>query len=356
MKHIDPTSDPSHDTDSMAPAAADPLGASSRPTREDLEREILGELPHLTSTEIVGDDEETAQAAQRLWRALGFPDAGETAAFTAADREAMAKLSALVEAGALEFETAVRLTRAVGHTMARLADWQVSTLSEIVERIEEAGEGTGSRLTTGLEVIRAVEPTFEDLLMYAWRRHLAAAVGRVEALGARDSDLHTVTVTVGFAALVSFTELANGIDEDHLADMVEVFESACSDLIAARGGRVIKTLGDSVLFIAETPVAGVDIATDIVERIGGDPDLPDVHVGLATGPVVLRLGDVCGPPVNMASRLTGVARRNRVICDDTTAAVVRELPGYSTRSMTERPIRGFGTVAPIAVRRLTEPD
>jgi adenylate cyclase len=351
VKRIDPTNDGSSDTDSTAAVSGEPAITSSRPTREDLEREILGESPHLTSTQIVGDDEEKAQAARRLWRALGFPDAGDTAAFTASDREAMAKLSALVEAGALEFETAVRLTRAVGHTMARLADWQVSTISEIVEKLEQTGEGTGSRLTTALEVIRAVEPTFEDLLMYAWRRHLAAAVSRVEALGAKDSDLHTVTVTVGFADLVSFTELANGIDEDDLADVVEVFESACSDLIAARGGRVIKTLGDSVLFIAETAVGGVDIACDIVERVGGDRDLPDVHVGLATGPVVMRLGDVFGPPVNMASRLTGVARRNRVICDDTTAAVVRELPGYRTRPMTERPIRGFGAVAPIAVRR-----
>jgi adenylate cyclase len=352
VKHIDPSNDPSHESANVAPSANEAGGADSAPTRDDLERAILGESPHLTSDDVVGADEEAVRAARRLWRALGFPDAGDSAAFTQADRDAMAKLTSLVESGALEFETAVRLTRAVGHTMARLADWQVSTLSEIVERMEKAGEGTGSRLTTGLEVIRTVEPTFEDLLMYAWRRHLAAAVSRVEALGAKDSDLHTVTVTVGFADLVAFTELANGIDEDRLADMVEEFESACSDLIAARGGRVIKTLGDSVLFVAETPADGVDIASDIVERIGGSEDLPDVHVGLATGPVVMRLGDVFGPAVNMASRLTGVARRNRVICDDMTAAVVSELPGYAARPLTERPIRGFGAVAPYAVRRL----
>lgn len=361
MTQIDPTRDPSHEADEPTPAetvAGAPGGspesdvARPGPTREDLEREILGEAPHLTSAQIVGKSEDAARAARRLWRALGFPNAGEAAAFTSADREAMAKLTGLVAGGSLEFETAIRLTRAVGHTMARLADWQVSTLSEIVERLEEAGTGTGSRLTTGLEVIRAVEPTFEDLLLYAWRRHLAAAVGRVEALGAKDSDLHTVMVTVGFADLVSFTELANGIDEDRLADMVEEFESACSDVVAGRGGRVIKTLGDSVLFIAETPVVGVDIASDIVERIGTDETLPDVHVGLATGPVVMRLGDVFGPPVNLASRLTGVARRNRVICDDATAGVVREVSGYAVRVLTERTLRGFGAVAPVAVRRV----
>ena len=352
MKQIDPHQDPTKEAASVSPIANAGGGIGDGPSREDLERAILGEAPNLTSNELLGDDEEAARAGRRLWRALGFPDAGGSAAFTSADREAMAKLTDLVDDGPLELETAIRLTRAVGHTMARLADWQVSTLSELVEKMEETGEGTGSRLTTGLEVIRTVEPTFEDLLMYAWRRHLAAAVSRVEALGAKDSDLHTITVTVGFADLVAFTELSNGLDEDQLADMVEEFESSCSDLVAARGGRVIKTLGDSVLFIADTPTMAVDIASDIVERVGGDDQLPDVHVGLATGAVAMRLGDVFGAPVNLASRLTGVARRNRVICDEATASVARETPGYVLRPLTERAIRGFGTVQPIAVRRV----
>ena len=49
--------------------------------------------------------------------------------------------------------------------------------------------------------------------------------------------------------------------------------------------------------------------------IGHDNRLPDVRIGLATGSVIMQLGDVFGPPVNMAARLTGVARRNRVITD-----------------------------------------
>jgi len=330
---------------------AGPPPDSSGPTREDLEREILGEEPRLTSAEVVSD-EASIDSARILWRALGFPDAGETPAFTTGDRDAMALLLSLVSSGALEFDTAVKLTRAVGRTMARLADWQVATLSEYVEQLEQDGRGTGSRLTTGLDVIKRVEPSFEELMTYAWRRHLAAAVGRVEALGATDADLHTVRVTVGFADLVGFTQLSTDIPEDRLAAMVEGFESICADLVTAHGGRVIKTLGDSVLFIVEAPRSGVDIACDIVERIGRDVDLPDVHLGIATGPVVMRLGDVFGIPVNLASRLTGVARRNRVICDQETADAVRSLPGYVTRSMTERPVRGFGVVQPVAVRRL----
>jgi adenylate cyclase len=115
---------------------------------------------------------------------------------------------------------------------------------------------------------------------------------------------------------------------------------------------VIKTLGDSVLFVAPGPREGVDIACDIIEQIGADRSLPDVHLGIATGPVVMRLGDVFGTPVNLASRLTGVARRNRVICDEVTAEAVSGLGGYALRPLVERAIRGFGTIQPIAVRRL----
>ncbi|MGH3508583.1 MAG: adenylate/guanylate cyclase domain-containing protein, partial [Nocardioidaceae bacterium] len=269
--------------------------------RDDLERAIIGDEPTLTAEELVEAAGSDLGSARRLWRALGFAEVDEGAkAFTAADRDAVTLIGWLVEDGILDFDTALRLTRAVGHTMARLADWQVSTLSEYVEDLEHSGRGTGSRLTTGMEMIRSVEPPFEELMMYAWRRHLAAAVTRVEALGARDSDLHTTTMTVGFADMVSFTRLSNGMDQELLAAVVEDFESACADLITGHGARLIKTLGDSVLFVCDNAETGLDVASAIVEEIGGDPARPDVHVGLATGPVVMRLGDVFGPPVNMA--------------------------------------------------------
>ncbi len=85
--------------------------------------------------------------------------------------------------------------------------------------------------------------------------------------------------------------------------------------------------------------------------IGQDSRLPDVRIGLATGPVVTRLGDVFGPPVNLAARLTALARRNRVIADDATVAGLRPA-SYEARRLTARPVRGFGLVEPVAVRRV----
>jgi len=106
-----------------------------------------------------------------------------------------------------------------------------------------------------------------------------------------------------------------------------------------------------VLFVSEGVEEALAIAEGIIHVIGRDSRMPDVRVGLASGSVIMRLGDVFGPPVNMAARLTAVARRNRVIIDDTTAALLPP-DRYETRRLTARPVRGFGLVEPIAVRRL----
>lgn len=319
-------------------------------TREELERLILGQVPEHTSDQVAASAGVSLPQARRLWRALGFPDAGEAPAFNDADQEALRRMSAAVSSGVIDFETAVRLTRAVGQTMARLADWQVATLTERVEDVEAGPDATGSRLSGAIGLVDEVGPMFEQLLVYAWRRHIAAAVGRVEALGAADEDLHTAHLTVGFADLVAFTSLSNGLDEVSLGDLVEGFESKAADLIASTGGRVIKTLGDSVLFVTENATAGVDTALQIVDAIAAEHSLPDVRVGMASGPVITRMGDVFGAPVNMAARLTTVARRNRVIIDhDTAGRLPRDR--FAVRSLPPRPLRGFGSVEPLAVRR-----
>ncbi len=318
--------------------------------REQLESALLGDAPHLTSAAVAAAAGVSVEDARRLWRALGFPDAGDFAAFTDTDLEALSLIIGSVRAGTIDLDTAVALTRAVGQTMARLADWQVGILSTRVEQLESGDEATGSRIGSALRIADQVGLPFEQLLLYAWRRHLAAAVGRVETLAANDEDLHTIEVTVGFADLVRFTALSNEMDEGRIGDMVEVFESRCADVVAGQHGRVIKTLGDSVLFVADDPVRGMDIALAIVKVIGHDARLPDVKLGISTGSVVMRLGDVFGPPVNMAARLTAVARRNKVITDPATAAML-PVGDFETQALPPRPLRGFGIVEPVAVRR-----
>jgi adenylate cyclase len=338
--------------DQPADPPADPPRA--RPTAEDLELAILGEHPVFSAQDVAAETGVTLDEARRLWRALGFPDRGAEIAFTASDAEAVSILVRQVESGLIDFDLAVTLTRAVGQTMARLADWEVATLVHRVQEIESGEHATGSRATAGLRLIEHMNEPFERLLVYVWRRHLAAAVARVETLGGEldsdDADLRTVRMTIGFADIVGFTELSNELTQTRIGDLVEVFESRCADVVAGQRGRIIKTLGDAVLFVNDDPIRAYDTAEGIITVVGRDPRMPDVRVGLASGSVVMRLGDVFGPPVNLASRLTGVARRNRVIVDQATAEL---LPAdqFETRRLPARPLRGFGLLEPLAVRR-----
>jgi adenylate cyclase len=322
---------------------------------DDLEQHILGEPRIYTAAELSAETGVDLEQARRLWRALGFPEHGGATAFTNSDAQALSRLVGLVESGLIDFDLAVHLTRAVGQTMARLSDWEVSALLTRVLDLarEESGERSKDpedRLAIGLRMIDEFSEPFESLLVYVWRRHLAAAVARQEALGAREEDLHTSRLTVGFADIVQFTALSNQLSEERIGDLVELFEARCADVVAAQRGRVIKSIGDSVLFVHEDPIAAYEIAEGIIAVVGRDSRMPDVRVGLASGLVVLRLGDVFGPPVNMAARLTGVARRNRVIVDAETAGLLPE-DQFETRRLPARPVRGFGIVEPVAVRR-----
>jgi adenylate cyclase len=325
----------------------EPDGASAR---DALERAILGEEPAFNALEVAEQTGVTVEELRRLWRALGFPEHGLEVAFTGADVGAVSTLTGMVEGDLIDVDMAVNLTRAVGQTMARLADWEVAALVHRVEEIEQGEQGSGSRRSTALRMIGEMNPPFERLMVYAWRRHLAAAVARIQALGETDDDLHTTDLTVGFADIVGFTALSNEIDQDRIGDLVELFESRCADVVAAHRGRVIKSIGDSVLFVNADAIRAFDTAEGIINVVGRDSRMPDVRLGLASGSVVMRLGDVFGPPVNMAARLTAVARRNRVIADPATAAL---LPGdqFESRPLPARPVRGFGLVEPVAVRR-----
>jgi adenylate cyclase len=299
-----------------------------------------------TASEVAERTGVSLDQAKKLWRALGFPEAGGEAFYTEDDLAALTTLTDILSTGIIDFDLAVNLTRGVGLTMARLSDWEVSAMVHHLESLGRLDDRPALTEVAGA-VTEEFNKRFEGLLTYAWRRHMSAALARLDA---SEADLGTTQVTVGFADIVSFTALSNTLTQEKIGDLVELFESRCADVIAVQQGRVIKSLGDSVLFVNDDPIRAYDTAEGIINVIGRDPRMPDVRLGLATGSVVTRLGDVFGPPVNMAARLTAVARRNRIIIDETTAARL-PVDQFETRRLPARPVRGFGIVEPVAVRR-----
>lgn len=307
---------------------------------------ILAEQLHYTNAETAERGGLTVEQAARLWRNLGFPDPGDEKAFGDADVTAVAIVAAAIQNEILDEDTVFRLTRALGQTMSRLADWQVTILVDQLEADIERGK-SASRADAALELAQVSVPGFERLMVHVWRRHLAAAAARLTALGQNDQALLTTELTVGFADMTRFTALSNRLDEAELASVVEDFETRAGDIITSAGARVIKTLGDAMLFVHPDPEHSARISLDLIATIGARPTLPNVRVGLATGSVLSRLGDVFGPPVNLAARLSQVARANRLLVDQATADALGD--AFETRPLPPRPIKGFGVLSPINV-------
>jgi adenylate cyclase len=197
----------------------------------------------------------------------------------------------------------------------------------------------------------AIADDLEPLLIYAWRRHLAAAISRMVTDAEPILDRPGVERSVGFADLVSFTRLVRRLSERDLARVVQRFEALASDVVIAHGGRVIKTVGDEVLFVAIGAAPAAAIALDLVKAMADDDLLPDVRVGMASGRVISRLGDVFGTTVNRASRLTAVAKPRTVVVDDALAAILGSMSGFEMSPLRRRTLRGIGPVRPWVLRR-----
>ncbi len=274
-------------------------------------------------------------------------------AFTEGDVAALVKVEELSRTGILDEEIVLRMVRAFGQTMARLAKWQIDILvGTFTDPLEPPSPETVRLILEHAETHIA---DLEPLLVHAWRRQLAAAGTRALSLQGSD-ETGRVPAAVGFADLVSFTQTSRELDERGLATLVERFEETASDIVAEHGGRLVKTLGDEVLFTAETPRLGAEIGLRVAEAVRTDPGIPDVRVGLAYGPVLPLMGDVFGTTVNRASRLTAMARPGTALTDAELAAELREDDAYELARIPRRRVRGLGVVQPYALRRAPSAD
>ena len=155
------------------------------------------------------------------------------------------------------------------------------------------------------------------LLEYVWRRHLQAATRRAMLHRARGADEGISPVmAVGFADMVGFTMLSQHLGDEELAAVVARFEALAHDTVVALGGRVVKMIGDEVMFVVPTATGAASIGLSLAEAYAGDDLLSDVRVALAIGPVLIQDGDFYGPVVNLASRLVGVANPGTVLVSD----------------------------------------
>ncbi|SNS15293.1 adenylate cyclase [Actinomadura mexicana] len=328
--------------------------AAGLPDPKEIEELLLGGELRYNRGEAVRRSGVSRDFAGRVWRAFGYPSMpDETIAYTEGDVAALNKLRSLVDDGILDEDGVIRLVRAFGQTMTKLAEWQVNLLRSMLTQ-DPTETPSAQAVDTVVDIAEKHIGDFEPLVLHAWRRQLAAAGTRALAAAASrengDSAGRPMT-TVGFADMVSFTQVSRELEEIELARVVEWFEETAADIIASCGGRLVKTLGDEVLFSAGTPEIGAEIALTVAAAIQDETEVPDVRVGVAHGPVLPLMGDVFGTTVNLAARLTSLARPGAVVIDAELAARLEKAPGYEVTRIVKRPVRGLGIVQPYVLRR-----
>jgi adenylate cyclase len=317
---------------------------------ERVEAAILGGPRRYTAQEVAERAGLDRDESRRLWRALGFPTVGDDeVVFTDGDVAALRKMRELAEYGFADEQLRVAVARLFGQTFSRLASYQGQLLlDQLAQRPELLADDDRF-----LDLVGQVTPLIEGLQGYTWRRQLAAYVARMASQGSDQISSGPAPLAVGFADLSGFTSLTRKASEADLRALLDSFESLATDVIGQHGGRIVKTIGDEVLFQADTPAAAAEIALELLERAAGDDALPALRAGLACGPVVSRLGDVYGSTVNIASRLTSIARPGWVLVDREMHDALADDERFTLRARRSESVRGYHHLRPWRLQRAT---
>lgn len=359
--HGDAPTEPAPDVAGSTPEGTEP--ASPAVERHTLARQtelLLGEHPSLDAYDVARMVGTSAARVLQFWRALGF--AGVPASsriFTRSDAQALRSALDLLERAGIGEPAFRSLVRAAAHSADRLAVWQVEALVEDAEQRLVLDD-----LTARIMVLDSISDTIEALEhlgTHAWRRHLYALLARTEdsvahagLVESRDDQL-PLERAIGFLDVVAYTSRSSALGPAALAELVTSFEERARYVVTDAGGRVVKTLGDGVLFVADDLVTGLEAALQL-RAAYADDDVPfEVHGGFTWGRVLARSGDVFGAPVNLASRLADLASAHELLTDQVTWALLVAHGLDAVVAGEERPtadLAGIGRVDPVRLTRV----
>ncbi|MFF2843453.1 adenylate/guanylate cyclase domain-containing protein [Paenarthrobacter sp. NPDC057981] len=328
-----------------------------------LESKLLGGERKLRRREVAAGAGVSILSARKVWRALGFPNFNdEDVAFTERDQAALSRILDLVRAGLLTEEAAISVTRSIGQMTDRMVVWQIEALVEDMVSEQGIPDAVARKQLVGR--LPSLVDSLEEILVYSYRRQLNAGIQRLAVRaeaglqaseegreGDEDDSPLPLARAVGFADLVSYTSLSRRMNEKTLAQLVQRFENKCAEIISVGGGRLVKTVGDEVLYIAETPAAGAEISLALAQAFTEDEILPQCRVSMVWGRILSRLGDIYGPTVNLAARLTTLAQPGTVLVDAMTAAALGQDDRFVLVPQKSENVRGFGEIHPVMLAR-----
>ena len=273
-----------------------------------VDRALAGEEPCYSQREIAEKAGLSVDLLRSMWRALGFADTDEDeVTFNDRDLE-QAKIVAQFHAAGLDEESLILVSQVMGQGMANLAE----TLREVVgDALLQPGD---TELTAGLRWAEAAQhmvpqltPVLGYLLSVRLREQLKNALVLATELESGRTEGREIVVC--FADVVGFTKMGERVDPLELSQAGRQLTAMATD--AARPPvRLVKMIGDAAMLVSEEPEPLVEAALALAEaEPGGAP----LRVGIAAGYAMRHLGDWLGSPVNIASRVTGVARPGTVL-------------------------------------------
>ena len=301
----------------------------------------LGASERYRAREIVGETGLPLELWLAIGRAsgLGRPVDLDVPSFGAVDLEAARTTRRFLDAGVGE-DQLVATTRVLGRGLAQTAELMRQTVMELALTpgvSEQQLAATYADLADNL--VPLVGPLVDQMLRIqlnsAVREEIVTAAERAAGAlpGARD-------VSVAFADLVDFTRLGEQLPPDELERVAERLGHITLKVVEPPV-RFVKSIGDAVLLISPDPVALVATAQALLDAADAEgEDFPQLRVGIASGPAVSRAGDWFGRPVNLASRITTVARAGSVVADPATRKAVGDAAGVQWSSIGERRLKG----------------
>ena len=307
--------------------------------------------PQYTSDEIVAKTGMSNEFLTRLWRAAGFPSfASGVVAFSETDLEMLQLISG---ARALFGEDAVmQLTRVIGSSLAKIADAVVSAFLVNIEVPIVEQDPVGIAIARANVAAVALLPGLSQAMDVLLRHHILAGRRSLRALqetGAAGFEVQDLAV--GFVDLVGSTALTQQLPAGELGRALSEFETKVADAVVTVRGRVVKLIGDEVMFVAPDIALACEIALEVTDTFAAHPVLPPVRAGIAAGEVLTRDGDYFGSVVNLAARLVKAAEPGMVTVPDT-ARPALEAAGFRCEPAGTHALKGIEPeVSLIAVSR-----
>lgn len=152
-----------------------------------------------------------------------------------------------------------------------------------------------------------------------------------------------------FADLAGYTAMTEQHGDEDAAATALRFAAMAADALV-HGARIVKTIGDAVMIVADAPDVIVATAVALARTVHNEHPFPLARLGIHHGPCVERAGDYFGATVNLAARVCSHARAGQIIATQPVADAVRAMVGIRVDAMGEARFKNVS--APIAVFEL----